>query len=85
MVAPLLPAIPRTSAAATAMPTAEEKKWCMTQRHHLREVAHRGFAGIALPVGVGEEAGGGVEREMVRHGRQALRIQRQNPCRRSRP
>ena len=34
------------------------------QRDHLREVGHGGFAGVALPVGVGGEADGGVEREV---------------------
>ena len=32
------------------------------QRDHLREIRHRGFAGVALPVGVGGEADGRVER-----------------------
>ena len=31
------------------------------QRHHLGEIGHGGFAGVALPVGVGGEARGGVE------------------------
>ena len=36
------------------------------QRHHLREIGHRGFAAVALPVGVGGEADGGVERQVRR-------------------
>jgi hypothetical protein len=32
------------------------------ERRHLRQVAHRALATVALPVGVGGEAGGGVER-----------------------
>ena len=34
------------------------------QPDHLREIRHRGFAAVALPVGVGGETDGGVERQM---------------------
>ena len=53
------------------------KKVVDGQRHHLREIGHRGFAAVALPVGVGGEADGGVEREMLRQRAEFLRIQRQ--------
>ena len=33
------------------------------QPDHLGEVAHRGLAGVVLPVGVGDEADRGVERQ----------------------
>ena len=35
---------------------------------HLREIAHRGFADVALPIGVGREAHGRVERRVRAHG-----------------
>ncbi len=47
------------------------------QRDHLREIRHRGFAAVALPVGVGGEADGGVERQMLRQRAELLRIERQ--------
>ena len=47
------------------------------QRRHLGEVRHGRFARIALPVGVGDEADGGVERDRRRHAGKALRIERQ--------
>ena len=37
------------------------------QARHLREVAHRVLAGVVLPVRVGHEAHGRVERERLRH------------------
>ena len=46
---------------------------------HLGQVAHRAFAAVGLPVGIGGETGGGVERQHRRDARQALRIQRQVP------
>ncbi|KAG0763588.1 hypothetical protein G6F22_018396 [Rhizopus arrhizus] len=48
------------------------------QRQHLRQVAHRGFAAVALPVGVGDEADGGVQGRVRRHGAHAGRVQRQH-------
>ena len=47
------------------------------QPHHLGEIAHRGFAGIKLPVGVGGETGGGVESQIRAHCGQVLRVERQ--------
>ncbi len=44
------------------------KKIVARQRHHLREIRHRVFAAVALPIGVGGEAGGGVERQIAGHG-----------------
>ena len=44
---------------------------------HLREIAHGGFAGVGLPVGVAGEAPGLHERQVPRTVRQLLRVQRQ--------
>ena len=44
---------------------------------HLRQVAHRALAGVALPVGVGDEARRGVERRVRRDRGHGLRIERQ--------
>ena len=44
---------------------------------HLGQMAHRGLAAIVLPVGVGDEADRGVEREIRRDGVEAARIERQ--------
>ena len=49
----------------------------MGQPEHLRQIAQRAFAAVVLPVGVGEKAGRGVEREIRRHRRHVLRIERQ--------
>ncbi|MCY1354583.1 hypothetical protein D9M69_409660 [compost metagenome] len=45
---------------------------------HLAEIAQGGFAAIGLPVGVGDEAHGGVERQAPFQPRQLLRVQRQH-------
>ena len=50
------------------------------QAEHLHEVGHRAFAAVVLPVGVGDEADGGVEGQVRRHGRHAGRIVRQRAC-----
>ena len=47
------------------------------QPDHLREVRHRAFAAVALPVGVGGETDRGVEREMLAQRPELLRIERQ--------
>ncbi len=47
------------------------------QRDHLREIGHRGFAGVALPIRVRGETDSSVEREIRRQRAKALRIQRQ--------
>ncbi len=47
------------------------------QTDHLREIRHRRFAGVALPIGVGGETRGGVEREGGRQAGEMLRIQRE--------
>ena len=46
---------------------------------HLGQVAHRGFAAVPLPVRVGGEAHGRVERRVGAHGAHALRVERQHP------
>ena len=45
---------------------------------HLGQMAHRLFAGVILPVGVGDEADRGVEGEIRRHAGETLRIKRQD-------
>ena len=47
------------------------------QPRHLREITHRRLAGVALPVGVGDEAHRGVEGGIAREVGEFLRIQRQ--------
>ena len=47
------------------------------ERDHLREIGHGGFAGVALPIGVGGKAGRGVERQVGTERAQALGIERQ--------
>ena len=59
------------------MPVAAETKFCTAQCQHLRQVAHGGFATVALPVGVGREADCRVERRVGRVRRETLRVQRQ--------
>ena len=70
-------AMPRTSAAAMAMPTAADDEVVERQRDHLREIRHRRFAAVALPVGVGRETHRGVEGEVGLNAGQLLRIERQ--------
>ena len=48
------------------------------QAEHLHEVGHRAFAAVVLPVGVGDEAHGGVEGEIGWHRRLVGRIERQH-------
>ena len=45
------------------------------QARHLRQVGHGGLAAVVLPVGVGREAGGGVEGQLRLDIGQALRVQ----------
>ena len=51
------------------------------QPRHLRQVGHRVLAAVELPVGVGDEARGGVQRDGRRDARQVVRVQRQMPLR----
>ena len=44
------------------------------QAGHLGEIAHGGFGRVELPVGIGGEAGGGVECQIGSHAGQMLRI-----------
>ncbi len=48
------------------------------QRHHLGEVAHGRLAAVALPVRVGDEADGGVPREIRRDRAHPIRVERQH-------
>ena len=47
------------------------------QANHLAEIAHLRFAAIRLPVGIGDETHGGVERQRPLQPRQLLRVERQ--------
>ena len=78
MVSTVWRAKPRISATSTAMPAAAEKKFCTARASHLRQIAHRGFAAIALPVGVGDEADRRVEGRIRTDRAESLRIQRQH-------
>jgi hypothetical protein len=49
---------------------------------HLGQIGHGAFAAVVLPVGVGDEADGGVEGELGRDGGHAGRIVGQDACRR---
>ncbi len=49
----------------------------MRQAQHLHEIRHRAFAAVGLPVGVGDEADGGVERQVRRDRGLFRRIERQ--------
>ncbi len=49
------------------------------QSTYLTEVRHGGLAAVVLPVGVGEEGGGGVEAERRTYRPEVLRIERQRP------
>ena len=60
------------------MPVAAETKFCTREAEHLREIAHRRLAAVALPVRVRREADGRVERRVRAHGREPLRVQRQH-------
>ena len=69
----VLRAKPRTSAIATAMPTAAETKFCTARPAICDEVAQRVLTRVRLPVGVRDEAGRGVERLIGRHLRNRVR------------
>ena len=47
------------------------------ETRHLRQVGHRRFRHVGLPVGVGRKGCGGVEGQVGRHGGELLRIQRE--------
>ncbi len=47
------------------------------QAQHLGQVAHRGLAAIALPVGIGDEAGGSVECQIRGNRADFLWVQRE--------
>jgi len=50
------------------------------QREHLTELAHRGFAAVVLPVGIGHEADRGVETPEADSPTEVMRIARQQVC-----
>ena len=51
------------------------KKVVDGQRNHLREIRHRGFAAVALPIRVRGEADGGVKGQMLRQRAELLRVE----------
>ena len=63
-------AMPRTSATASAMPDRRRDEVMERELAHLGEVRHRRLARVRLPVRVGGEGRGGLERLPVGHGRQ---------------
>ena len=55
---------PRMRAITTAMPGGRGDEVLHGEPHHLGDVLHGGLAAVGLPVGVGDEADGGVEGEV---------------------
>ena len=49
-------AIPRIKAISKDIPVAAERKFCDRQCQHLRQITHRGFSAISLPIGIGGKA-----------------------------
>ena len=45
------------------------------EREHLCQIAHGRLAAVALPIGIGDEADRGVQRQGFRHGTHAGRIE----------
>ena len=68
---------PRTSAIATAMPTAGRDELLDGQRADLGEVRHRRLAAVVLPVRVGDERRRGVEAERRGDRPEVLGVERQ--------
>ena len=60
-------------------PRRGRQKILLRQCKHLHEIRHCRFATIVLPVGVGDEADSGVERQIGRHSRLPGGIERQDP------
>ena len=69
---------PRTSATAIAMPDRGRDEVLDGEADRLGEVAHRRLARVVLPVGVGGEADGGVEGQVLGHGGGAGRVEGQD-------
>ncbi len=78
-LSPRLAAKARARAAATAMPAAAEAKFCTVRPAIWAKWLSGALAGVELPVGVGDEADGGVERQVRGHAGEPLRVQRQMP------
>jgi len=72
MVLAVWRAMPRTRAAAMAMPVAADVKLCSARPTIWEKYEHRRPRGVELPVGVGREAHGGVEGEMRRQAGQVF-------------
>ena len=70
---------PRMRAMATAMPGGRRNEVLHGQPDHLGHVLHRGLAGVGLPVGVRDEADGGVEGQVRTDGAYARRAGREDP------
>jgi len=65
----------RTKAMAMAMPAAAEAKFCTVSPAICEKIRHRRLAAVALPVGVGQEADRGVERQVGRQSGLAGRVE----------
>ena len=65
---------PRTSAIGDGDTDRGRDEVLHRQAGHLRDVAERALAGVGLPVGVGDEAGGGVEGLVGMHLRHRVRV-----------
>jgi hypothetical protein len=50
----------------------------MRQAEHLHQIGHRAFTTVVLPVGVGDEADRGVERQVLGDGGLLRRVERQH-------
>ena len=53
----------------------------MRQAEHLHEIRHRAFAAVILPVGIGDETDGRIERQIRGDGRLFGRVERQSTLR----
>jgi hypothetical protein len=60
------------------MPVAADTKVLHRQPEHLRQIGQRALAAVVLPVGVGDEADGGVEGEIGRDRAMPGGIERQH-------
>ena len=69
--------MPRMKAIAKRNPDGRRHEVVIREAGHLRDIAHRGLADIVLPVGIGGERCGRVERQRRDRRRQTLRIARQ--------
>ena len=71
-------AMPRMNAIATRDADRRRHEVVVREAGHLREIAHGRLAAVGLPVRVGRERRGGVERQRRRDRAESLRIERQH-------